>query len=43
MHDALTDAKLNLARWKALESSRRERAAYGHVDSHRLDASRNPW
>lgn len=35
MHDALTDAKLNLARWKALESARRERAAYGHVDSHR--------
>jgi hypothetical protein len=34
MHDALTDAKLNLARWKALEAFRAERAAYGPVESH---------
>ncbi|MEU6249948.1 polyadenylate-specific 3'-exoribonuclease AS [Glycomyces sp. NPDC047010] len=33
MHDALTDAKLNLARWKALEAVRAERS--GIVESHR--------
>ncbi len=43
MHDALTDAKLNLSRWKALEAFRSERAAYGPSIPTASHPLRNPW